>query len=108
VVEFYRFATNQNKRYGPAAFNVAEGTFDTVNPGVIAQGDVVQLVVAPYTTQRYGHGLYVTASGPGWGDIAVCSHTINRLDEPMTNFSDYPQVYQKLRVLRFLPAEFAL
>lgn len=105
VEEFYAFVTGRKER-GPSARLIAEGDFNRVDPAVIQKGDVVQLVVASYTPDRYGHSLYVTVPGTTWQGVKICCHTYDRLDAPMTEFTQYPDVYRKLRVLRFGPAVF--
>lgn len=106
VEEFFRYTTDTRKVYGPMARQVAEGNFDTVDPSVIELGDVVQLVVTTYTPDRFGHGLYVTRGGPSWDDVLICCHTEDRLDEPMSWFWQFPDIYTKMRVLRFEKAAF--
>lgn len=105
VEDFYSYATRE-KEQGPAARKIAEGDFASVDPSALLPGDVVQLVVTTYTPDRYGHGLYVTRAGATWDDVLICCHTYNRLNEPMTQFAQAPQIYPTLRVLRFSPAAF--
>ena len=94
------------KTVGPAAWPVAEGRFTTVDPDVIELGDVIQLVVASYIPDRYGHSLYVTQTGRDWDDVLICCHSIDRLDAPMTTYSAFPQQYTSLRIMRFSPTQF--
>lgn len=106
VEEFFRFITDENKPRGPMAKQIAQGVWDEVDPNIIAPGDVVQLVVADYAPYRFGHGLYVVRAGESWDDILICCHTDDRLNEPLGWFAQFPDVYTKLRVLRFSPAVF--
>ena len=106
VTEFYDYVTRRDKKAGPQADKIAEGTFGSINPRVIREGDIVQMVVAGYAPDRYGHALFVTKGGQTWQDVLICCHTYNRLDEPMTQFALYPQIYRKLRVLRFYSSFF--
>lgn len=103
VEEFYTYVTAVKAR-GPVAAQIAAGTFDTVDPSVLRRGDVVQMVVATYVPDRFGHGLYVTEPGTGWDDVRVCCQSYDRLDAPMAEFARYPDIYTRLRVLRFSPA----
>jgi hypothetical protein len=64
------------------------------------------MVVASYTSERYGHSLYVTKEGAQWEDVTICCHSFDRLDAPMSVFSQFPDNYKKLRVLRFESAQF--
>lgn len=102
VEEFYTYVTSVKPR-GPSAWLVTSGTFETVAPSVLQVGDVVQLVVAPYAPYRFGHSLYITQEGTVWDEVLICCQSYDRLDAPMTEFSAYPDVYTKMRVLRFLP-----
>jgi hypothetical protein len=106
VEEFYRYVTDARKANGPLARQAAEGNWDTVDPAVIEAGDVIQLVVSTYTKDRFGHGLYVTRSGSSWDDLLICCHTEDRLDEPMGWFAQFPDIYMKMRVLKFESAAF--
>lgn len=106
VVEFYDFVTGRANPLGPRAQLTAEGDWSSVDPAAVRAGDVIQLVVATYTAQRYGHGLYVTQAGGAWENTLVCCHSIDRLDTPLAAFAAYPDVYRRLRVLRFGPAAF--
>ena len=105
VGEFYNFITS-GKALGPKANKIAEGLFSYVNPGILRMGDVIQMIVASYTPDRYGHSLYVTRAGETWEDVLICCHSFDRLDAPMTIFSKFPDTYLKLRVLRFESATF--
>lgn len=102
VEEFYTYVTSAKSR-GPAARMIALGTFETVNPAILQRGDVVQLVVSTYVPDRFGHGLYVTEPGRTWDEVSICCQSYDRLDAPMTEFSLYPEIYTRLRVLRFMP-----
>lgn len=106
VVEFYDFATRPGKTFGANAMKIAEGGWKDVNPASLRKGDVLQLVVVPYTPNRYGHGLYVTVPGNSWDEVCICCHTNDRLNAPLTEFSSYPDIYPRLRVLRFGAAFF--
>lgn len=103
VEEFYSYVTRPKPK-GPVAWQVASGTFDTVDPSVLRVGDVVQLVVATYRPDRFGHGLYVTQAGRSWDTVQICCQSYDRLDAPMTAFAQYPNIYTQMRVLRFLPS----
>jgi hypothetical protein len=105
VGELYDYVTSE-KKIGPTARKIAEGSFFSVDPKVVAEGDVIQMVVASYTPDRYGHGLYVTKAGAKWEDILICCHSFDRLDAPMSIFSQFYNNYRKLRVLRFESAGF--
>jgi hypothetical protein len=106
VEEFYRYVTDKTKDIGPIAELVAEGSFWSIDPRTIKKGDVIQMVVTTYTKDRYGHGIYVTKAGNTWEEVLICCHTYDRLNEPMIWFAQYPQIYEKLRILRFKPAKF--
>ena len=108
VGEFYEFVTDKTKKVGPMATKIAEGTFNQVLPSQIKKGDVIQLIVETYIPGTYGHGLYVTNEGERWEDITICSNSDDRLDVPMSWFADYPEIYSKMRVLRFSDAYFSL
>lgn len=107
VEEFYSYVTDTGKRLGPMAQQIAEGDWLSVDPGIINEGDVIQLVVTTYIPDRYGHGLYVTKSGPTWDDVLICCHTDDKLDEPLGWFAQFPDEYKKLRVLRFTAGRFS-
>lgn len=106
VEEFFSYVTDTSKIFGPMAKEIARGDWSNVKPAIIAQGDIIQLVVSTYTPNRFGHQLYVTRSGPSWDDILVCCHSDDRLDEPAGWFSQFPEVYTKMRILRFSNAVF--
>lgn len=106
VEEFYRYVTDGNKPRGPMGKLIAQGDWTSVDPNLVSVGDVVQLVVSDYAPNRFGHGLYVVKSGKGWDDILICCHTDDRLSEPIGWFAQFPEVYTKLRILRFSPAVF--
>jgi hypothetical protein len=106
VEEFFRYVTEGSKSQGPLARQIAQGVWNDVDPGLIQVGDVVQMVVTTYVPDRFGHGLYVIKSGPTWDDILICCHSDDRLGEPMGWFAQFPDVYAKLRVLRFSAAYF--
>lgn len=106
VEDFFKFATDTRKAMGPLAHLVAEGGWGDADPSVIMPGDVIQLVVADYAPNRYGHGLYVVKSGASWNDILICCHTDNRLDVPLSSFAQSPLIYSKLRILHFTSAVF--
>ena len=106
VEEFFSYTTNKSKRFGPRSELVTQGTLQTLNPGLVRRGDVIQMVVASYTAERFGHGLYVTQAGPSLDDILICCHTDDRLDVPLSWFAQYPEVYIRQRVLHFEDAEF--
>jgi len=100
VMEFFSFATDKSKQQGPFAELAAVGGWQDIDPGIIRVGDVVQMVVS-YDPRRFGHSLYVTGEGPGWEDVTICCHSDDRLNEPMAWFSQFPDTYLKLRVLKF-------
>lgn len=106
VEEFYSYVTNTRKTSGPMATEIARGDWDSVDPASVAEGDVIQLVVSTYAPSRFGHALFVTRSGRSWDDVLVCCHSDDRLDEPAGWFSQFPNIYTKLRVLRFSKAVF--
>lgn len=106
VEEFHGYVVT-SKTVGPSATLVAQGRFSNVNPAAAQVGDVIQMVVASYTPDRYGHSLYVTKSGVNWEDVQICCHSIDRMDAPMTTFTQFPDTYRKLRILRFSEAEFS-
>lgn len=105
VLEFYNY-TVTTKSSGPQAQKIAEGGWNGIPPTSIREGDLLQLVVQSYIPDQYGHSLYVTQAGRTWGDILICCHSYNRLDEPLSSFSELPEEYPRLRVLRFKKAEF--
>lgn len=105
VNDFYNYIVSNNG-FGPSGNKIAEGTWNSVDPAVIRQGDMVQMVVATYSGGSYGHSLYVTTPGRGWSDILVCSHSRDRLNTPMSEFSSNPAGYPQLRVVRMKTAYF--
>ena len=105
VVELYDYAISP-KTFGPKAVKIYEGGWQELNPSIIFEGDVIQLVVASYTPYRYGHCLYVTQKGNSLDNILICCHSYDRKDSPLSEFSDDPLQYTKLRVLRFKEASF--
>jgi len=105
VVEFCEYALAP-KTYGPKAVKVFEGEWRDLRPSIIQEGDVIQLVVASYAPYRYGHSLYVTKSGIIPSEVRICCHSYDRLDAPLSEFSNYPDEYRRLRVLRFLDTTF--
>lgn len=105
VEEFHTYVISSKTR-GPAARMTVSGTFDTVAPSALQRGDVMQLVVAPYAPNRFGHGLYVTETGASWDEVRVCCQSYDRLDAPVSEFALYPEVYTRLRALRFSEASF--
>ena len=107
VVDFYNFVTNAGKSLGPLAHQIMTGPIAALNPAAIRVGDVIQMVVTSYTPDRFGHGLYVTHTGPTLDDVLICCHTMDRLNVPMSWFAQYPDTYAKQRVLRFSDAWFA-
>lgn len=105
VVEFYDYSISA-KNSGPSAYRIYEGDWHNFNPSSVREGDVIQLIVNTYTPYRYGHCLYVTQRGESNRDIKICCHSYDRLDAPLSEFSDLPDIYAKLRVMRFKSAEF--
>ena len=105
VNQLYSYVTSQ-KATGPQARIIAEGKFSRIDPEIIRVGDVIQMIVASYTPDRYGHSLYVTKAGVIWEDVYICCHSIDRLDAPLSIFAQFPDNYLKLRVLRFESANF--
>lgn len=101
VEEFFTFVTDHKKTLGPRAAVIAEGGWNEVNPAGILTGDVIQMIVMDYKPNRYGHSLFVTREGQSWDDLLICCHTDDRLNEPMGWFAQFPQVYSRIRVLRF-------
>ena len=106
VEEFCAFVSSKNNSQGPNAHLVADGDFNSISPATIKKGDVIQMIVKSYTPDRFGHSLYVTTEGAEWSDVHICCHTYNRLNAPMTVFSSFPEIYSRLRVLRFSSAVF--
>lgn len=107
VEEFFSFATDRSKTLGPRARMIAQGGWDDINPDGILVGDVIQMVVTSYTSERFGHSLYVTSSGQSWDDVLICCHTEDKLGESMGWFEQFPDVYKRLRVMRFESGVFA-
>lgn len=105
VHDFFQYAVLQ-KELGPQAVKIAEGDWGTVAPSIIRVGDVIQMVVPSYMHDRYGHSVYVTQSGKSWDEITICCHSHDRLNVAMTGFSEIPDAYSKLRVMRFKDANF--
>lgn len=101
VVEFFDFVTRREKTSGPAAVKIAEGGWNSVDPSILRIGDVLQMVVKPYMPNRYGHALYLTSAGGSWDSTRICCHTYDRLNTPLSDFSSYPEIYPKIRALRF-------
>ncbi|MEI7620775.1 MAG: amidase domain-containing protein [Candidatus Falkowbacteria bacterium] len=106
VGEFFDYITNKDKRLGPTATLIAEGDFLDTPPSSVRVGDVIQLVVNTYDKTRYGHSLYVTKEGSSWADILICCHTYDRLNASMAEFAEAPDIYPKLRIIRFFDAKF--
>ncbi|OJU13321.1 MAG: hypothetical protein BGN88_09245 [Clostridiales bacterium 43-6] len=106
VGEFFDYVTDKNKRLGPSAQVVGEGTFGEIDPSVLYRGDVIQMEVTTYAPGRYGHGLYVTKPGAGWSEVLICCHSYDRLNASMAEFAAAPEIYPRLRILRFMPAKF--
>lgn len=106
VGEFYEYAANLQKPFGPRARNVAEGPPAALDPAALRPGDVIQLVVASYTPARFGHGLYVVQTGDTLRDVLICCHTLDRVDFPFAWFAAQPDEYRRARVLRFEAAGF--
>ncbi|MGI6124628.1 MAG: amidase domain-containing protein [Acetivibrionales bacterium] len=107
VVEFYDYSLLP-KSFGPLAYKIYEGDWQGFSPMVVEAGDIIQLVVKTYAPYRYGHCLYVTQEGATNYEIKICCHSYDRLDAPLSEFSSFPEIYTKLRVMRFKSAEFAI
>lgn len=105
VVEFCSYVLAE-KDFGPKASLIAEGDWGSISPGIIREGDVLQFVVQSYIPGQYGHSVYVTKEGRSWDDILICCHSFDRLDEPLSSFSMFPDQYPRLRVIRFSGAKF--
>jgi hypothetical protein len=105
VEEFYEFSVSM-KSNGPMAYKVYEGDWKSFDPSIVNEGDVIQMVIKSYAPYRYGHCLYVTQRGSTTKQIKICCHTYDRLDTPLSEFSDQPGEYIKLRVIRFKDAYF--
>jgi hypothetical protein len=95
------------KQIGPSGNLIVTGDWDAIRPDMIRQGDVIQLVVTGYMSHRFGHNLYVTRAGHTFNDIAICCHSYDRLNAPLSSFSSFPDAYPRARVIRFHPAAFA-
>jgi hypothetical protein len=106
VEEFFNYTADTHKALGPMAKKVAQGNWGSLDPTLIMAGDIVQLIVSTYTPGRFGHSLYVTSAGSSWDDTLICCHTDDRLNEPMGWFSQFPDIYTEMRVLRFTDALF--
>lgn len=106
VEEFFAYTTDRRKTYGPMANKIAEGGWDAISPDIVKVGDIISFVVTSYTPDRFGHNLYVTKAGGSWDDVLICCHTEDRLDEPMSWFEQFPDIYSKLRIIRFGNAVF--
>ncbi|MCX7772221.1 MAG: amidase domain-containing protein [Clostridia bacterium] len=104
VMEFYAFSISP-KGSGPMAAPLFEGTWETLDPSILKEGDVLQLVVKSYVPTRFGHSLYITQAGNTLSEVLVCCHSYDRLDGPLTEFSSFPAEYTRLRVLRFTEAD---
>ena len=105
VVEFHDYSVAA-KDLGPSAYKVYEGDWQSFDPSVVMEGDIIQLIVNTYTPYRYGHSLYVTEKGASNQDIKICCHSYDRSDAPLSEFSDFPEIYTKLRIIRYRTAEF--
>ena len=105
VVEFFTYAIS-TKQTGPLATRIAEGDWATISPTIIKEGDVLQLVVQSYIPNQYGHSVYVTKAGHSWEKILICCHSYDRLDVPLSSFSQLPDQYPRFRILRFRRAVF--
>ena len=105
VEEFYEYSVSM-KSNGPMAYKIYEGDWISFDPAMVKEGDVIQMVIKSYAPYRYGHCLYVTQRGSTTKQIKICCHTYDRLDTPLSEFSDQPGEYIKLRVIRFKDAYF--
>ncbi len=105
VVEFYDYLVSK-KNNGPLATKIYEGEWQTLNPSIVNEGDVIQMVIKSYASYRYGHCLYVTQRGNSLDQIKICCHTYDRRDAPLSGFSNFSEEYTKLRVIRFQSADF--
>lgn len=106
VTEFYDYVLDDKKNFGPMAELIDEGTFETIKPETIKVGDVIQMIVASYTADRYGHAVFVTREGKSFDDILICCNSDDRLNEPLSWFEQFPDIYRSLRILRFKNALF--
>lgn len=107
VEQLYRFVVNKSKPLGPVANKLAEGSFEEVDPAILQVGDIIQMIVRPYKPNEFGHSVYVTQTGGSWDSTLICCHTDNRLDVSMDDFTRYPDIYTRARVLRFSGGKFA-
>ncbi|HHU90732.1 MAG TPA: hypothetical protein GXZ22_06710 [Clostridiaceae bacterium] len=105
VVEFHDYSLAA-KNSGPSAFKVYEGDWQSFSPSSVREGDIIQLIVKTYSPYRYGHCLYVTQNGESNKDIKICCHSYDRLDAPLSEFSDFPDTYTRLRIMRYKSAGF--
>jgi hypothetical protein len=105
VVEFHDY-TLSVKALGPSSYRIFEGDWQNLSPSIIKKGDIIQLVVVSYAPNRFGHCLYVTQEGDSTDDVKVCCHSYDRQDAPLSEFSNFPEQYTKLRILRFKNASF--
>lgn len=105
VVELYDYFIVA-KNSGPSAYKIYEGDWQSFNPSSVKEGDIIQLIVKTYSPYRYGHCLYVTQKGDSDFDIKICCHSYDRLDAPLSEFSGFPDMYTKLRVMRFKNTQF--
>lgn len=105
VVELYDYSL-VSKGSGPSAYKIYEGNWQSFNPSSVLEGDIIQLVVKTYAPNRYGHCLYVTQDGESTDEIKICCHSYDRLDAPLSEFSRFPEMYTRLRIIRFKSAEF--
>lgn len=105
VVEFYNYSLAA-KNSGPSAYKIFEGDWQSFNSSSVKEGDIIQLVVKTYIPYQYGHCLYVTQKGGSNDEIKICCHSYDRLDAQLSVFSNYPDIYTRLRVIRFKSADF--
>lgn len=105
VVEFYDYSVSI-KNNGPFALKIYDGQWQNFNPSSVREGDVIQMVIKSYASYRYGHCLYVTQRGDSLNQIKICCHTYDRLDAPLSEFSNFPEEYTRLRLIRFQNADF--
>lgn len=106
VVDFFDYVVDNLKNMGPMAELIDEGTFETIDPKTIQLGDVIQMVVTSYTKDRYGHAVYVTGEGETYDDILICCNSDDRLNEPLSWFAQFENIYSKIRIIRFKNAIF--
>lgn len=105
VAELYDYSVSM-KSNGPLAYKIYEGNWQSLKPTDVWEGDVIQMVIKSYAPYRYGHCLYVTQRGSSLNQIKICCHSYDRLDAPLSEFSSLPDIYTKLRVIRFQDAYF--